>query len=113
LTVKAFASGFSKSSFAAKFGFDPATILAIIQMIATIFQNCKKSVPPGPSPLPVKLVHREMERIRKTGNATCPDRFRKAFAENGVTNRKTQDQMWCGLIGYSAGLPKDGLSFAE
>jgi hypothetical protein len=54
-----------------------------------------------------------MERIRKTGNATCPDRFRKAFAENGVTNRKTQDQMWCGLIGYSAGLPKDGLSFAE
>lgn len=96
-----------------KFGFDPLTILAIIQAIQAIFAACKKPQPPGPATLPAKLVAREQERIRKGKDAKCPDRFRHAFNGEGVYNKKTQDQMWAAMIGYAAGLPESGLKFAE
>lgn len=76
-----------------------------------LLESCNK--PAGPSGLPAKLVSREQERIRKGKDARCPSRFRSAYSDNGVTDKKVQDQMWAAMIGYAAGLPESGLKFAE
>lgn len=112
MTTKKFATAVANSAGNTKF--DPASILAIIELVTKILEfikNCKKPQLADKDSA-AKLVRAEKKRLRMTAKAKPPKAIVKLMAENNFTKESDQDNLWDQIVSTAAAQPVDQLDFA-
>jgi len=81
---------------ASRVGFDPTIIITIITTIMTLLQNCKK---PASKNAAGNMIDDEFDvLVNRRRSDKCPLQFRKAFRENGVTNKEDMNDIYSEMV---------------
>lgn len=77
-------------------GFDPITIITIIQTIISLLQGCKK---PANKQAAASMIDSEFLTLAGRKRADkCPMQFRKVFRENGITSKEDMNDCWEAMV---------------